>query len=134
MYEHRPQGTILISTHDLTKRSTIRNNGRKHGITISTHDLTKRSTVASYGFEEKEVFQLTTSRRGRRYDYDSDGTYKHFNSRPHEEVDLVQIFTSKLFLISTHDLTKRSTVYAPLTVKSSYNHFNSRPHEEVDRY
>ncbi len=78
----------------------------------------------------------------------------HFNSRPHEEVDpdptrhyepdcVFQLTTSRRgrlemqprdiikFVISTHDLTKRSTDI-PLTVCSILLDFNSRPHEEVD--
>ena len=40
-----------------------------------------------------------------------DGSFcrKHFNSRPHEEVDRVNKGTFRLFCISTHDLTRRST-------------------------
>ena len=80
-------------------------------IDISTHDLTKRSTMEQY----QKSFIM-----------------EHFNSRPHEEVDLkvfetpsirglFQLTTSRrgrrfsmtkraeLVVISTHDLTKRST-------------------------
>ena len=77
-----------ISTHDLTKRSTIGCigsvaaipyfNSRPHEevdakmvnincfLGISTHDLTKRSTVHNYSHNYIFLFQLTTSRRGRR--------------------------------------------------------------------
>ena len=76
-------------------------------------------------------FQLTTSRRGRpRYfllctinfyfnsrpheEVDLQHTpfriaICNFNSRPHEEVDLIFHITPPFFIISTHDLTKRST-------------------------
>ena len=55
---------------------------------ISTHDLTRRSTCNLCGMNNVEIFQLTTSRGGRRLRH----TYhtmmaKNFNSRPHEEVD-----------------------------------------------
>ena len=57
--------------------------------------------------------------------------YRNFNSRPHEEVDKAMIDTGMNRNISTHDLTKRSTILesggAPLE-----ENFNSRPHEEVD--
>ena len=77
-----------------------------------------------------------------------------FNSRPHEEVDstlvaavsyglMFQLTTSRRgrqnikrhglykFLVSTHDLTKRSTEGRSET-KRLDGCFNSRPHEEVD--
>ena len=100
---------MVISTHDLTKRSTcfcvqgledwIYFNSRPHEevddkhstpvifFNISTHDLTKRSTNSSPRFVWAKTFQLTTSRRGR----------------------LHRIFDICLTDISTHDLTKRST-------------------------
>ena len=60
---------------------------------------------------EKETFQLTTSRRGRR---DMDGSEsnltENFNSLPHAEVD-------RAFLVAT--------------ARGKY--FNSLPHAEVDR-
>ena len=37
------------------------------------------------------------------------GTYRYFNSRPHEEVDNSKTATADMQSISTHDLTKRST-------------------------
>ena len=101
------------------------------------------------------VFQLTTSRGGRPYsalpdrrkhyfnsrpheevdprhlpEWESDRN--NFNSRPHEEVDNLCIWESSLsLLISTHDLTKRSTRRVHKSAVSSM-YFNSRPHEEVD--
>ena len=77
-------------------------------------------------------FQLTTSRRGRRITnktYKSTGTFQlttsrrgrlpcgrwclpdtaYFNSRPHEEVDKKGVILWGAYIISTHDLTKRST-------------------------
>ena len=55
----------------------------------------------------------------------------YFNSRPHEEVDIPFIIADTLFNISTHDLTKRSTIQIQ-TGFHRENYFNSRPHEEVD--
>ena len=101
----------VISTHDLTKRSTYRLclytlrqryfNSRPHeevdvdlshwggGAKISTHDLTKRSTLI-----QPPPFR----------------PYRHFNSRPHEEVDYrTHCILTVRYTISTHDLTKRST-------------------------
>ena len=77
-----------ISTHDLTKRSTNLQRLTQHRRNISTHDLTKRSTIHLTAAENHE---------------------KHFNSRPHEEVD-----------------RSHSVRTAPEM------DFNSRPHEEVD--
>ena len=55
-----------------------------------------------------------------------------FNSRPHEEVDFPSTSPYSLLVVSTHDLTKRSTSVAAdrFDCRSS---FNSRPHEEVDQ-
>ena len=55
------------------------------------------------------VFQLTTSRRGRHSFYNCRYIIQYFNSRPHEEVDVIL------------DILEREIF-----------HFNSRPHEEVD--
>ena len=99
-------------------------------------------------------FQLTTSRRGRRRICDIVCRISYFNSRPHEEVDELFVplpithsyFNSrpheevdnepKCFIgfnlnISTHDLTKRSTIIS-LSLRFIGQSFNSRPHEEVD--
>ena len=56
-------------------------------------------------------FQLTTSRRGRRWEALLPRWWNlHFNSRPHEEVDVCPLkFLVGHSAISTHDLTKRST-------------------------
>ena len=101
---------IFISTHDLTKRST-----KKWVISIrlskiSTHDLTKRSTRNMNFSISMHIFQLTTSRRGRLSGRCGMDRWKYFNSRPHEEVDTSFLVLRKCFLISTHDLTKRSTL------------------------
>ena len=124
------------------------------------------------------MFQLTTSRRGRRRGGHPVRTSGGFNSRPHEEVDLnketftgsikcfnsrpheevddnapVRLSTTSLFqlttsrrgrrqspdcvlvqkVVSTHDLTKRSTWYHAYCREFDWC-FNSRPHEEVDDF
>ena len=100
-----------ISTHDLTKRSTRPRNWQWVCQYISTHDLTKRSTTRYCDDSCRNItFQLTTSRRGRRY-----------------WIDII-IYD---LIISTHDLTKRSTILDWYHHIRSY-YFNSRPHEEVD--
>ena len=79
---------------------------------ISTHDLTRRSTMClQYRILQTALFQLTTSRGGRRRLYSN--LYQAHN-------------------ISTHDLTRRSTSTSQSGSKI-LEHFNSRPHEEVDR-
>ena len=55
------------------------------------------------------TFQLTTSRRGRPCVLSGHIVSHHFNSRPHEEVDDCFIIPDYFYIISTHDLTKRST-------------------------
>ena len=124
----------LISTHDLTKRSTF--DFLQCCVTviiISTHDLTKRSTAlllncsrplsfqlttsrrgrppCPSSSQSPFSFQLTTSRRGRRWEALLPRWWNlHFNSRPHEEVDVCPLkFLVGHSAISTHDLTKRST-------------------------
>ncbi len=56
---------------------------------------------------------------------------KSFNSRPHAEVDRPGSPAFCTALLSTHDLTQRSTTST--TVKATHARaFNSRPHAEVD--
>ena len=119
---------------------------------ISTHDLTKRSTDSFFAGSAFVAFQLTTSRRGRLYWRGFWYIWKYFNSRPHEEVDYstpserksqykFQLTTSRRgrptvvdslkssYVISTHDLTKRSTFD---TVQQS-NHFCISTHDLTKR-
>ncbi len=76
---------------------------------LSTHDLTQRSTVLLRPVDDIVIFQLTTSRRGRRGKIVWGGIRNAFNSRPHAEVDWMR----------TRSMQTRRT-------------FNSRPHAEVD--
>ncbi len=102
---HASGSVPVISTHDLTKRSTIpllqvslnclpfqlttsRRGRRSPAFVISTHDLTKRSTFTPRNTDSTIEFQLTTSRRGRLS---------------------VRGGSCCRGRISTHDLTKRST-------------------------
>ena len=158
--KHTNHSLFAISTHDLAKRSTLVSEEFdtlvSFQLTISQRgrlllwcvscwlilnfnsrpheevDLAKRpSTIPII------VFQLTTSRRGRRNTIKALLPPSYFNSRPREEVDVVskvldatcssfQLTTSQggrpldnwwldhIRCISTHDLTRRST---PETVK-----------------
>ena len=77
-----------ISTHDLTKRSTCLD--RRWIITMEFQLTTSRRGRRLYPIplKERSIFQLTTSRRGRRH--------------IREKIIIADI--------STHDLTKRSTM------------------------
>ena len=99
---------FLLSTHDLTQRSTafpVYNTA-----VLSTHDLTQRSTIPSL---------------------------ISFNIRFLSTHDLTQRSTIswKIFItfssLSTHDLTQRSTGEHLNSVERKRS-FNSRPHAEVD--
>ena len=88
-----------ISIHDLTRRSTmwfLRNIARN---SISIHDLTRRSTLCIAGGRNQS---------------------KHFNSRPHKEVDKTKAQVDNLFDISIHDLTRRSTWFTSQWGKKRY--------------
>ena len=103
---------------------------------------------------EKQIFQLTSSRRGWRRIRDlkfsirtisthiltkrmtthkwSDAEAElHFNSHPHEEDDCTHQINDKSSNISTHILTKRMTMLL-LRQPGPYLYFNSHPHEEDD--
>ena len=77
-----------LSTHDLTRRSTISMRLISQYSHLSTHDLTRRSTRAMRLYLMGEAT---------------------FNSRPHKEVDWKVKLDSYLPGLSTHDLTRRST-------------------------
>ena len=57
--------------------------------------------------------------------------FSYFNSQPHEEADGPKNPTLFFYVISTHSLTKRLTLYVSLWVLCQ-KHFNSQPHEEAD--
>ena len=105
---------LHISTHDLTKRSTATGAVPCGVLCISTHDLTKRSTMEGRCVLCWKRFQLTTSRRGRLVISLSPSFSRYFNSRPHEEVDAAMPGGHPARKISTHDLTKRSTIAEPV--------------------
>ena len=81
-----------VSTHDLTKRSTVTYTYKADSELVSTHDLTKRST-----------FVLLVSTR----------CMACFNSRPHEEVDRTdtyRLFFQQCFNSRPHEEVDRRTV------------------------
>ena len=104
--------------------------------------------------EEKRLFQLTTSRRGRlsftrfpltvyKFQLTTSRRGRRFDLTPNPPTSSFQLTTSRrgrhtirgaTFCgtdISTHDLTKRSTRFDNSSI-SCLEYFNSRPHEEVD--
>ena len=100
---------VVISTHDLTRRST-----KLEGM-LTVVEIFQLTT--SQGGRHVLVnpylapcsFQLTTSRGGRQWGGTVLGICRQYNSRPHEEVDSGAAPFLEFFGISTHDLTRRST-------------------------
>ena len=134
MVGHWHQCYATLSTHDLTRRSTALGSVRAFELVLSTHDLTRRSTMPQRSEITTTIFQLTTSHGGRPFSRSMPASSASFNSRPHTEVDnefgsfysmilTFQLTTShggRLLLqdnyfssdfLSTHDLTRRSTIH-----------------------
>ena len=61
----RQNDYLIISTHDLARRSTMFAQSKSSQIKISTHDLARRSTVRKMVCHSCCIFQLTTSQGGR---------------------------------------------------------------------
>ena len=79
-------------------------------ILVSTHDLTKRSTLESQRVPLSPMFQLTTSRRGRRSGTHSAMAYHVFQlTTSRRGRRFHRFFAAHPSHVSTHDLTKRST-------------------------
>ena len=144
----------IISTHYLTQRQTMLYRFPMKMYSISTHYLTQRQTQMQQILEEYQLFQLTTSHRGRPLRALQKTSMLYFNSLPHTEVDndqrkewlrkyisthyltqrqtLVYENTTSSIAISTHYLTQRQTTGDPKPEENFLN-FNSLPHTEVDR-
>ncbi len=78
----------VLSTHDLTRRSTNYFLLSSSHIKLSTHDLTRRST--GFKFRDGDDLWLSTHDLTRRSTACSPSTHASsntFNSRPHKEVD-----------------------------------------------
>ena len=121
-----------LSTHDLTQRSTFISIIFGEVQNLSTHDLTQRSTVLWIFWHHLQIFQLTTSRRGRQPLYIRIDGSSFLSTHDLTQRSTVprSSFSCKMVL-STHDLTQRSTLKSQtLTLKCLP--FNSRPHAEVD--
>ena len=77
---------------------------------VSTHDLARRSTKFENQRFNHGSFQLTTSQGGRPLKSVLSYKFYCFNSRPRKEVDGVVWYYMGLYLyVSTHDLARRST-------------------------
>ena len=122
---------MCLSTHDLTRRSTISENSdmfRTIFQLTTSHGGRRRNQESG---RKAGIFQLTTSHGGRRIRSLLPDVPEPFNSRPHTEVDRKVIVVQNFHDLSTHDLTRRSTgTSIPKSFKMSS--FNSRPHTEVD--
>ena len=101
---------VDISTHDLTRRSTLGQcivllplfhfNSRPHEEVDCCQKYYQMATFYFNSRPHEEVDVLFNS---------FSGFTIHFNSRPHEEVDFVAVNLPTFHIISTHDLTRRST-------------------------
>ena len=110
-------------------------------LSISTHYLTQRQTKITHYYPEKQLyfnslphaevdaatdgrssictlFQLTTSRRGRRRSEKEVELREHFNSLPHAEVDQIIEDSANYQFISTHYLTQRQTIRSRCLIPS----------------
>ena len=81
----------VISIHDLTRRSTDISPGVAVVFDISIHDLTRRSTFSESRSICLWIFQFTTSQGGRLLDPNIGPRRLYFNSRPHKEVDTLHL-------------------------------------------
>ena len=101
---------LLLSTHDLTQRSTIYDKIKEICEELSTHDLTQRSTTRlRKTVREKDLSTHDLTQRSTVSMDCSEKLLSTFNSRPHAEVD------------ADHELCIQEA-----------GSFNSRPHAEVD--
>ena len=123
---------ISISTHDLTRRSTLHHTTGSHQhlyFNSRPHEevdrYCRKALLHNQHFnsrprEEVDIsycprraglllFQLTTSQGGRLIRSVNTANCLYFNSRPHEEVDAQGTGNGRHILISTHNLTRRST-------------------------
>ena len=102
---------IYVSTHDLTKRSTSGwtscQNFRRFQLTTS-----RRGRHGTRGGEGVRTgFQLTTSRRGRHRFLLAALPCVCFNSRPHEEVDLLRASNTPLALTFQLTTSRRGRLF-----------------------
>ena len=100
----------ILSTHDLTRRSTKGRPVSSYDEALSTHDLTRRSTILNCENGILTIFQLTTSHGGRQSVEGSERNHGNFQ-------------------LTTSHGGRRFYVHGQKNVDVP---FNSRPHTEVD--
>ena len=99
---------------------------------LSTHDLTRRSTSAGIQpASMRQIFQLTTSHGGRPDGQGISGLAESFNSRPHTEVDPASLSRPES-LISFNSRPHTEVDSQSTRTAWQPRPFNSRPHTEVD--
>ena len=121
-----------LSTHDLTKRSTVSSSLRRT-VSVSFNSRPHEEVDLIFSCKLLRTFPFN-SRPHEEVDHLGGNTRpqeRPFNSRPHEEVDSFPSPYISGSILSTHDLTKRSTRRTSQK-ESIRGTFNSRPHEEVD--
>ena len=102
-----------------------------HDNPLSTHDLSQRSTQRLHYLKVANPFQLTTSRRGRRFFFSAGRQFEPFNSRPHAEVDGRRFYT-KCIRKTFNSRPHAEVDGAGRLCGHAGGAFNSRPHAEVD--
>ena len=101
-------------------------------IILSIHDLTRRSTAMTAYIHCITSFQFTTSQGGRRLRLPSEYCpVMSFNSRPHKEVDTAIVLYRHIPL-SFNSRPHKEVDGADDTAPNNHASFNSRPHKEVD--
>ena len=111
----RGKATGMVFSFQLTTSQGGRPRAAKHCcfcIYISTHDLTRRSTVTGRCLRlSASYFNSRPHKEVDMQDLLHVPCMGYFNSRPHKEVDCKQNRTVIIWVISTHDLTRRSTSF-----------------------
>ena len=89
----RGSNQSYVSTHDLTKRSTNSMNFVVDDIVFQLTTSRRGRQLCTFLITDTCMFQLTTSRRGRQQTKFQLSPIYRFNSRPHEEVDVIEVLT-----------------------------------------
>ncbi len=132
MLTHPMIWKTVLSTHDLTQRSTI----------ISLYTDTAFETFNSRPHAEVDQkgqcsimhYQTFNSRPHAEVDetvHIPQGAHRSFNSRPHAEVDRISAFRCR-FGRSFNSRPHAEVDGAEVFIKKKTETFNSRPHAEVD--
>ena len=103
---------MVLSIHDLTRRSTVKEYVNKQWTGLSIHDLTRRSTsLKTEPCNLQIFFQFTTSQGGRPSFQIATGQPTIFQFTTSQGGRHVTLFNSSIYTtLSIHDLTRRSTI------------------------